>query len=54
MEADLKDREDQWIPGPRIKNQQAVNLIKGEPTPAPTKLEPVTKEPRNQHCLVIY
>ena len=54
MEVDLKYREDQGIPGPRIKNLQAVNLIKGEPTPAPMKPEPVTKEPRNQHCLVIY
>ena len=54
MEADLKDREDQRIPVPREKNQQAVNFKKGEPTSAPTKLEPVSKEPRNQHCLVIY
>ena len=28
MEADLKDCEDQWIPAPQNKNQQAVNLKK--------------------------
>ena len=47
MEADLKDlkdREDQGIPGPRIKNQQAVNLVKGEPTPAPDQ----NRSPRNK------
>ena len=45
MEADLKDREDQQIPAPRNKNQQAVNLKKGEPVPALMNLELVFKEP---------